>query len=248
MRGTRSILIVGLSIFCFFVLQPVHAQSLTQSKADRDGMVGEKGTAVHVPPSSQRKSLEQALFKSNVVTDTLRNFTLSNTLFRYPAGDPGDGVEGWVHGTNSFEDAGKGTRLSLPAGVETAMLEEVLVTFVHKSDQLIGGSYAIGVYDVASNGGPGNLIGAQLFDYDDIDADEDLGTPAFPTLHIFDSPIPVPSQFFVTVEFGPYDASQYDFIAIASTDFLGRRVAEDYELLSSGNWVNMSDSWFTCRR
>ncbi|CAN0382690.1 unnamed protein product, partial [Laminaria digitata] len=143
-----------------------------------------------------------------------------------------------------FEDISKATRISLPSGVSSAALEEVHITFIHKANQVTNEQYSIEVYDVASDGSPGNLLGVQFYSYQFVNADEDLGTPAFTTFHLLTSPITVPAQFFISIDLGNYDSSGYQNIAIASTDYLGSFVDEDWEQLSDGSWVNMSESWF----
>lgn len=179
------------------------------------------------------------------VRDTLRNFVKGNTVFRIPASAVFMGEEGWIHGTNSFGDIAKATRISLPDGVTTGQLEEVHVTFIHKANQVTTENYFIDVYDVDSNGGPGTLLASQQFSYQFVDADEDLNTPAITTLHLLDTPVTVSEEFFISVDLGPYGPGEYANIAIASTDFLGRFVDEDWEQLNDGTWVNMSESWFS---
>ncbi len=182
---------------------------------------------------------------SSQVRDTLRNFVKGNTVFRIPASTVFADAEGWIHGTNSFEDISKATRISLPDGVSSATLSEVHVTFIHKANQVTNEIYSIDVYDVGADGGPGNLLATQVYSYEGVNADEDLNTSAFTTWHLLDTPITVPGEFFVSVDLGAYGAGQYSNIAIASTDFLGRYVDEDWEQLSDGTWANMSESWIS---
>ncbi|MEZ4701021.1 MAG: T9SS type A sorting domain-containing protein [Rhodothermales bacterium] len=184
--------------------------------------------------------------KTSMARDTLRNFTRSNTVFRVPSSALVDGSTGWIHGTNSFEDQSKATRLTLPAGARNGSVEQVFVTFIHKANEVTTEQYAIEIFDVdGTTGGPGTLLGGQIFSFAFVDADEDLNTPAFTTIHVFDTPIDVPDEFFVVVDFGAYTPADYERAAIASTDFLGRFVSEDWEQLSGGGWINMSTSWFS---
>ncbi|MDZ4701082.1 MAG: T9SS type A sorting domain-containing protein, partial [Rhodothermales bacterium] len=178
--------------------------------------------------------------------DTLRNYQRSNTVFRIPSSTLFPSSTGWIHGTNSFEDRAKATRLALPSNAENATVEEILVTFIHKGNNVTTEEYAVEIFDVDPlTGGPGTLLGGQIFSYAFVDADEDLGTPAVTTIHVLDNPIPVSDDFFLVVDFGTYGSAVYESIAIASTDFLGRFVAEDWEQLASGGWINMSTSWLS---
>ena len=198
------------------------------------------------PHSTIAPAVPRAVRTPGVARDTLRNYPRSNTLFRIPSSNLFPGSTGWVHGTNSFEDRAKGTRLTLPSNAENATVEEIHVTFVHKGNNVTTEQYAVEIFDVNPlTGGPGTLLGGQIFSYAFVDADEDLGTPAFTTIHVLDNPIPVADEFFLVVDFGTYGAAVYEGVAIASTDFLRRFVAEDWEQLASGGWINMSTSWTT---
>lgn len=183
---------------------------------------------------------------TSIATDTLRNFFKGDTVFRWPANALFPDATGWIHGTNSFEDISKATRITLPNNASSALLEEVHVTFIHKANTVTNETYAIEIYDVNSiDGSPGSLLAAQTYSYQAVNADEDLATSAFTTFHVLNSPVPVPSQFFISVNLGTYDSSGYANIDIASSDLLGFPVDEDWEQLGDGNWANMSDSWFS---
>ncbi len=198
------------------------------------------------PHSTIDPAAPRSVRSPGVARDTLRNYPPSNTVFRIPSSTLSSGSIGWVHGTNSFEDRAKATRLSLPSNAENATVEEILVTFIHKGNNVTTEQYAVEIFDVDPlTGGPGTLLGGQIFSYAFVDADEDLSTPAFRTIHVLDNPIPVSDDFFLVVDFGTYGSAVYESIAIASTDFLGRFVAEDWEQLSGGGWINMSTSWLS---
>ena len=179
-----------------------------------------------------------------MVPDTLRNFVVSTELSAFTV-DVNDPNSGWVHGTNNFEDIAKGTKLTLPGGAREASLTEVLVTFIYKSPTVTDETYQIQLYTVdPTTGAPGVIIASQTYNLADVNADNDFNTPAETQSHLFNTPVLVPTEFFVVVNFGSYGSEDYDNIAIASTDLLGRFVDEDWEQISDGTWINMSDSWF----
>ncbi len=230
--------ICKLLLSCFLLV----TLSLTSHAQQKQGVLRE----IRTEPISSSVYAPLPQSTASIATDTLRNFFKGDTVFRWPAAALFQDATGWIHGTNSFEDISKATRITLPDNATAAMLEEVHVTFIHKASTVTSESYSIEIYNVDSNsGGPGTLLGSQAYSYQFVDADEDLATPAFTTLHILDTPVPVPNQFFVSVNLGPYDSSGYSNIDIASTDALGVAVPEDWEQLSNGNWVNMSESWFS---
>lgn len=178
-----------------------------------------------------------------MVQDTLRNFFKGNTVFRFPASSIAIGSTGWVHGTNSFFDRAKATRLSLPSGITSGTVNEVWVTFIHKANRVTTETYSIDVLDV-NGSAPGNLLSSQTFSFASVNADEDLNTPAFTSIHTLNTPTQVGSDFFVSVNLGTYTDADTSNIDIASTDLLGRFVSEDWEQFDDGTWENMSDSWF----
>lgn len=181
-----------------------------------------------------------------LVQDTLRNFFKGNTVFRFPASSIAPGATGWVHGTNSFFDLSKATKLTLPNGITSGTVDEVHVTFVHKANRVTNETYAIEIFafDPVSEG-PGARLSSQNFSFANVNADEDLGTNAFTTIHQLSSPTNVGNRFFVSVNLGAYGEADSTNIDIASTDQLGTFIEEDWEQLQDGSWVNMSESWFT---
>lgn len=176
--------------------------------------------------------------------DTLRNYIRGDgSIFGYFANNQ-DQTGGWVHGTNSFNDIAKATRISLPEGVTGATLTEVLVTFIYKASTITNQTYSIEIRDVSSTGAPGNLLDFEDFNMSDINGDDDFATDAFPTSHLFSEGVNVPQEFFVIVNFGTYVDTDYQNVAIAASPNLGRFIEEDWELLSDGTWITMSESWF----
>ncbi|MBX2821362.1 MAG: T9SS type A sorting domain-containing protein [Rhodothermaceae bacterium] len=181
---------------------------------------------------------------SQLPVDTLRNYIRGDgSIFGYFANNQ-DQTGGWVHGTNSFNDVAKATRISLPEGVTGATLTEVLVTFIYKASTITNQTYSIEIRDVSSTGAPGNLLDFEDFNMSDINGDDDFATDAFPTSHLFSEGVNVPQEFFVIVNFGTYVDTDYQNVAIAASPNLGRFIEEDWELLSDGTWINMSESWF----
>jgi len=181
---------------------------------------------------------------SQLPVDTLSNYTRGDgSIFGYFANNT-DQTGGWVHGTNSFNDIAKATKISLPDGVPGATLTEVLVTFIYKAPTITNQTYSIEIRDVSSTGAPGNLLDFEDYNMSDINGDDDFGTDAFPTSHLFTEGVNVPQEFFVIVNFGTYVDTDFQNVAIAASPNLGRFIEEDWELLSNNTWINMSESWF----
>lgn len=197
------------------------------------------------PESNMASSILSVEPGQAMVQDTLRNFFKGNTVFRFPASSIAVGATGWVHGTNSFLDRAKATRLSLPNGVTSGTVNEVWVTFIHKANRVSNETYSIDVFNVdgASNG-PGSLLSSQTFSFASVNADEDLNTPAFTSIHTLNTPTQVGSEFFVSVNLGTYGVADSSNIDIASSDLLGSFISEDWEQFEDGTWENMSNSWF----
>ena len=227
----RVILLVLLTLF----LQDVQAQKRTSSSI--------KAIAERPSQSPEHTSVDRILHEPFAV-DTLRNYDindpnrfafLSDSLFS----------QGWVHGTNRHEDIAKATKLTLPDGMTSAILNEVLVLFIYKAPTVTTETYDIEIREVALDGAPSALIASQTYNLNDIQADDDFNTAAIPTSHVFSEGVQVPRQFFVVVNFGSYSPAQYENVSIGASDNLGRLVEEDWELLSGGTWINISRSWFT---
>ena len=216
------------------VVMPVAAQ-------DREASTLIKETI----PGPQRLSETNTAIQSGIVVDTLRNFEITPEIFLWESGGAGVSNEGWVHGTNIFADRAKGTKLSVPDEAIQYAITEVLVTFAFKAATVTTQTYNIQVYTVdETSGGPGTEIASQTFNMADLDLDDDLETPALLQGHVFTEPVEVPAAFFVVVNFGEYGESDVTNLAIAASDLLGRFVEEDWELLFSNEWVNISTSWF----
>lgn len=177
--------------------------------------------------------------------DTLRNYAREGTIFGWFA-NGSDQSGGWIHGTNQFVDVAKATKISLPDGVLGAQLTEVLVTFIYKAPTITTQTYSIEIREVTSDGAPGDLLDFQVYNMSDINADDSFDTDALETSHVFSGGVNVPQEFFVVVNFGSgYPDTDFQNVAIAASDNLGRFVEEDWELLSNNSWINMSESWFS---
>ena len=206
------------------------------------------GNAIYQQYLDQPSVEKSVLGPNGMPIDTLRNFAVGQLIDAafFADAENNDPNQGWVHGTNNFQDVAKATRLSLSSTSMTGSLSQVLVTFSFRSATSTLNTYDIEIYEVNSaTGGPGAVIASQRYLVSGLDAvDESPSTPSLRFFHEFDPAVSVPSEFFVAVNFGTYSASEYNDLAIASTDALGRVVDEDWELINNGTWVNMSDSWF----
>ena len=151
---------------------------------------------------------------------------------------------GFVHGTNNYHDAAKGTALTLPAGQNSGKISEVKVWFGYKKDGLTNETYTLEIYNGDANSGPtGPPLHSQTFQMANINADADPNTPSDATVHTLSSPVTVGQHFFVVINFGSYSVNLEDAVSIAATQAQGQRIAEDWELWSDGTWHNMSDAW-----
>jgi len=151
---------------------------------------------------------------------------------------------GFVYGTNRYLDRAKATAFTLPDGQPGGEISEVKIWFAYKRDGLTNETYHIHVYGGAAQDGPsGTPIASHEYQLRDINADATIGTQNQPTVHTFSQPITVGSNFFVAVDFGAYDQTGAGNAAIATTDFLGQRVSEEWEQWNDGAWHNISDAW-----
>ena len=151
---------------------------------------------------------------------------------------------GFVFGTNRFLDRAKASAFTLPVDLDHGVLQRVNVWFGYRKNGLTNESYSISVYEGTPAAGPaGSPLATMQFLLRDVHADESIKQRE-PTVHVFDNPVPVPSSFFVSVEFEAYDNSGIGNAGIMATDPLGRRVPEVWEMWSDGSWHNLSDAWF----
>ena len=227
---------VMLLVLLPFLVLDVYAQKTVSSASEGGFSISDV--------ARDAKLVENTLSESLPI-DTLRNYTRQGTIFGWFANGE-DQTGGWIHGTNQFVDVAKATKISLPDGALGAQLTEVLVTFIYKAPTVTTQTYSIEIREVTSDGAPGDLLDSRVFNMSDINADDSFDTDALDTSHLFSGGVNVPQEFFVVVNFGAgYPESDFQNVAIAASDNLGRFVEEDWELLSDNSWINMSQSWFS---
>jgi minor extracellular serine protease Vpr len=174
----------------------------------------------------------------------LRRFDPSSpqTLWTIDQSLPVD--SGFVFGTNLYFDRAKATAFTLPGNATTADVTAVRVWFGYKRSNLTSEPYSIVFYHGDAAQGPtGSPIASHQFLLRDIMSDDSFGTNKEPTVHSFNTPVPVGSSFFVGVDFGNYPASDIGSAAIMATPLVGSRVPEVWEQWGSGAWHNLSDAW-----
>ena len=180
----------------------------------------------------------------NQVSVALRNFDASGDP-RVLALDRVFPVDsGFVAGTNIYLDKAKASAFTLPNGKLTGTVSEVKVWFNYKQAGTDGRKYAIEIYGGTTATGPtGAPLARKEFGFSNIQADADLETDDGPTTHTFSTPVAVGQNFFVSVDFGQYDASRAGDLGIGTTNFTGSRVAQVWDQLVNGSWLNTSDAW-----
>ncbi len=152
---------------------------------------------------------------------------------------------GFVFGTNRYSDMSKATAFSLPGGETEGRISEVKIWFSYRRDGLTDQTYSVEVFNGSASSGPtGVTLSTKEFMLANVNADADLQTPEQATVHTFDMPVSVGSEFFVSVNFGSYGSDDFGNAGIAATDQLGSRVPEVWEQWSDGEWHNLSDAWF----
>jgi hypothetical protein len=152
---------------------------------------------------------------------------------------------GFVFGTNRYLDMAKASVFTLPDGVTQAQLSQVNIWFGYRRAGLTSETYSIAVYNGTASSGPtGAPVASKQFLLKDVISDDSFAAEKEPTIHLFDEPVTVPSNFFVSVEFGTYDNSGVGRAAVMATDAQGKRIPEVWEKWSNGSWNNVSDAWF----
>jgi len=151
-----------------------------------------------------------------------------------------------VYGTNFYKDISKATALTLPTGATQGQVREVRVWFGYKRAGITTQTYRIQIFNGTKTGGPtGSALFSQQYSLSSILADNNLQTNEQPTVHSLSPAVTVGSSFFVVVDLGSYSSTDYGMVGIVSGDLLSRRVDEDWEKIASGQWINMSSSWWT---
>ncbi|MFW5973586.1 MAG: S8 family peptidase, partial [Bacteroidota bacterium] len=151
---------------------------------------------------------------------------------------------GFVFGTNRYFDRAKASAFSLPDGTSTASVSSINLWFGYRRAGLTDESYTISIYDGTMSTGPtGEPLASRTFLLRDVNSDDSFGSGKIATTHTFDTPVSVGSTFFVSVDFGSYDASGIGNAALMATARAGNRVAEVWEQWTDGTWHNLADAW-----
>ncbi|MCS6808138.1 MAG: hypothetical protein RML40_05845 [Bacteroidota bacterium] len=145
---------------------------------------------------------------------------------------------GFVHGTNLFLHRAKATALRLPSGQPRGQVSQVAVWFAYRRPGLTNQTYRIEIYSGTAQTGPQNLLSSRTYILAGVAARNtdivNIPLPVIPTLHTFIPPVNVGESFFVAINFGQYSTSSISDAAIAASDLVGRRVAEDWEMHADG--------------
>ena len=147
---------------------------------------------------------------------------------------------GWVHGTNDLNHAAKGTKMTIPATMAAAQVDRVSVWFSYLDSTVTTETYAIQIYSTdPETGGPGELLGEESFPLSGVSG-INLNTQVSegPTIHVMDPPVIVTDSFFVVVNYGSYDESDINNVAIGA-DITTENLEADWELLPNGTWRPM---------
>ena len=151
---------------------------------------------------------------------------------------------GFVFGPNMYGDVAKAQAFAMLDGL-TGVLESVDITWGYKKPSVPNGAtYKVQVFDGTPQSGPsGSPLREMTFPMAAISADDDFSSDEQPMTYTFDPPVAVGTSFFVSVDFGSYDASINGAATLASRSYEGHRVPEVWELWSNGSWANVSDAW-----
>lgn len=152
---------------------------------------------------------------------------------------------GFVFGTNRFFDMSKATAFTLPDNASGGTITGVDVWFGYRSDGLTNETYSIDIYNGNASTGPvGAPIASQSWPLANINSNNQFNfTPANVTRHTFQQPVEVGPDFFVSVNFGSYNAAGIGRAGIVAATSANRRVPEVWEQWNNGSWHNLSDAW-----
>ncbi len=188
-----------------------------------------------VPLSGYGESATQAV--------TLRYFNPSESQY-YVTIAGGSAAEGFVFGTNKYQDRAKGMAFTLPDGFASGTITQVKAWFAYRTASASGKTYDLKIYNGTAQSGPtGAPLYTKTYRIVDIVADDNLNTGSSATTFFLDGPVAVGTSFFVVFDFGDYTVAEAPLAGLASSNLVGERVEEAWEQWADGSWANVSDAW-----
>jgi subtilisin family serine protease len=177
------------------------------------------------------QTVETKVFRTYDAGALKRLFTLNDD------GTPGNG---FVTGTNTYDDQGKASLITISGSV---ISYDAIRFWVSHRKEGASGDLTLKLYNGTTASGPqGTAFYTATIPYSEIPQTAYNGEPTLVTHTLPDGFTPPSNSFFIAFEFGAYPDADKDKFGLTSTPTLGAAVPEVWEL-SGGNWSQMDKAW-----